>query len=80
MLVSWDVVAMFPNIDNDLGIKPVRNALETRAIKDPPRECIVEAVEICLISNNSQFNDTRPFCAKTPIQLWNLKMPVAMPI
>ena len=27
LLVSWDVVAMFPNIDNKLGFTAVKNAL-----------------------------------------------------
>ena len=26
LLVSWDVVSMFPNIDNNLGIKAVTDA------------------------------------------------------
>ena len=30
LLVSWDVVAMFPNIDNNLGISAVRKALDSR--------------------------------------------------
>ena len=30
LLVSWDVVAMFPNIDNNLGINAVIEALEAR--------------------------------------------------
>ena len=55
ILVSWDVVAMFPNIDNDLGVKAVRKALDSRKNKVPSTECIVEAVEICLDSNNSEF-------------------------
>jgi len=48
---------MFPNIDNDLGLRAVREALETRSNEVPSTDCIVEAVEICLISNNSQFNN-----------------------
>ena len=47
---------MFPNIDNNLGISAVKEALETRAKKVPSTECILEAVEICLKSNNCQFN------------------------
>ena len=30
LLVSWDVVSMFPNIDNELGLGEVKTALETR--------------------------------------------------
>ena len=47
LLVSWDVVSMFPSIDNNLGIKAVI----------PSTECIVEAVNICLAHNNSHFQE-----------------------
>ena len=57
ILVSWDVVAMFPNIDNNLGISAVSKYLNTREKQIPSTDCIVEAVTICLTSNNSQFND-----------------------
>ena len=55
LLVSWDVVAMFPNIDNNLGISAVRMALDSRSDKFPSTDCIIEAVEICLQTNNCQF-------------------------
>ena len=55
LLVSWDVVSMFPNIDNNLGITAVRKALDSRQNKFPSTDCIVEAVEICLRVNNCQF-------------------------
>ena len=29
LLVSWDVVSMFPNIDNELGLAAVSRALDT---------------------------------------------------
>ena len=54
-LVSWDVVSMFPNIDNNLGISAVRKALNSRSAKIPSTDCLVEAVEICLGVNNCQF-------------------------
>lgn len=57
LLVSWDVVSMFPNIDNTLGLTAVRNTLEARTTQVPSTDCIVEAVEICLQHNNSQFSD-----------------------
>ena len=44
LLVSWDVVAMFPNIDNNLGINAVTEALEARPVKFPSTDCTVEAV------------------------------------
>ena len=48
---------MFPNIDNTLGISAAERALNSRSIKVPSTECITEAVEICLKSNNGQFGD-----------------------
>ena len=55
LLVSWDVVAMFPNIDNNLGTSAVRKVLDSRSEKFPSTDCIIEAVEICLQTNNCQF-------------------------
>ena len=57
LLVSWDVVTMFPNIDNELGVTAVKNALDARSVKIPSTECVLEAVEICLKSNNCQFDN-----------------------
>ena len=56
LLVSRDVVAMFPNIDNNLGISAVRKALDSRLVKFPSTNCIVEAIEICLQTNYCQFS------------------------
>ena len=55
-LVSWDVVSMFPNIDNELGLGALSRALDTREQLLPSTDCILEAVEICLKSNHSVFN------------------------
>ena len=57
LLVSWDVVSMFPNIDNELGLGAVSRALDTRKQLLPSTDCILEAVEICLKSNHSVFNE-----------------------
>ena len=46
---------MFPNIDNNLSILAITKALNSRTIKNPSTECIVEAVKICLEHNNSVF-------------------------
>jgi len=65
LLVSWaDVLAMFPNIDNNLGISVVRKALDSRSDKFPSTDCIVEAIEICLQTNNCRII-WKKFCAKT---------------
>ena len=57
LLVSWDVVSMFPNIDNKLGLTAVRKALNARENKFPSTTCILEAVKICLKSNHSVFKE-----------------------
>ena len=57
LLVSWDVVSMFPNIDNKLGLTAVRKALNARENKIPSTSCILEAVKICLKSNHSVFKE-----------------------
>ena len=46
LLVSWDVVSMIPNIDNELSLRAVKRALETRDQLLPSTNCIIEAVEI----------------------------------
>ena len=48
---------MFPNIDYNLGIKAVTDALSLREIQILSTKCIVEAVKICLEHNNSHFQD-----------------------
>ena len=50
LLVSWDVVSRFPNIDNQLGPTAVKKALNARENQFPSTNCILEAVEICLKS------------------------------
>ena len=46
---------MFPNIDNNLGLTAVENALNARERPMPSTKCILEAVEICLKHNHSVF-------------------------
>ena len=57
VLVSFDVVNMFPSIDNESGIKVVKKVLNDRESKNPPTECILEALRLCLECNNSVFSD-----------------------
>ena len=47
---------MFPSIDNQSGLQAVKNALEARQQQFPPTDCILEALKLCLESNNSVFN------------------------
>ena len=57
VLVSFDVVNMFPSIDNESVIKAVKKVLNDRESKNPPTERILEALRLCLECNNSVFND-----------------------
>ena len=57
LLVSWDVVSVFPNVDNNLGLAAVKNALNARERQVPSTNCILEAVKICLKCNHSVFKD-----------------------
>ena len=56
ILVSFDIVNMFPNIDNIKGIEAVKLALQNRPSQKPSTECIIEGLEICLYNNNSKFD------------------------
>ena len=55
ILVSFDIVNMFPSIDNVKGMDAVRLALYTRDSNKPSTECVLEGLEICLYNNNSIF-------------------------
>ena len=48
---------MFPNIDNERGMEAVRCLLDSRVSKTPPTKCIMEGLKICLLNNNSQFDN-----------------------
>lgn len=50
-------MALFPNLDNNLGLTAAKKALDSRENKFPSTECIVEAPEIYLASNNCQFRE-----------------------
>ena len=58
ILVGFDIVNMFPSIDNKSGLKSVHDILELRDSKFPPTSCVIEAFELCLSCNNSTFNNT----------------------
>ena len=57
ILVSFDIVNMFPTIDNNRDVAAVKSALLSRTNLSPSTECIIEALEICLTKNNSAFAD-----------------------
>ena len=56
ILVSLDVENMFPSIDNERGLCTLKRKLDKREVLSPPSECLLEALEIILTSNNSIFN------------------------
>ena len=58
ILVSFDIVNMFPNIDNERGLDTLRKVFDSRTTRKPPTDCLVEALRICLYSNNSMFNNS----------------------
>ena len=58
VLVSFYIMNMFPSIDSKMGVNSVIKFLNERACKDPPTQCVIEALELCLNCNNSVFNNT----------------------
>ena len=57
ILVSFDIVNMFPSIYNLSGFEAVKNTLEARQEQIPPIDCIIGALKLCLESNNSVFSN-----------------------
>ena len=57
ILVSFDIVNMFPKTDNKSGLDAVKSVLLKRSTNTPPVECILEGLELCLTCNNSIFNN-----------------------
>ena len=58
VLVSFEIINMSPSIDNKMGINSVIKLLDKRASKDPPTQCIIKALQLCLNCNNSIFSNT----------------------
>ena len=57
LLVSWDVIFMYPSIDNKEGLTACKKALDSREKLSPSTECLLEAIKITLEYNNSTFNN-----------------------
>ena len=55
ILVSFDIVNMYPSIDNENGIQAVTTFLNSRVEKEPSTQCIIEGLSLCLYNNNSKF-------------------------
>ena len=60
--MSWDVVSMLPNTNNNLGLSAVENALDARDHLIPSNKCILEPVKMCIVTNHSVFKDK--FCRR----------------
>ena len=56
VLVRFDVVNVFPNIDNKSGLLSVKEALTNSNFDIDSTQCIADALEIYLACNNSKFN------------------------
>ena len=56
ILVSFDIINMFPNIDNNLGLSFVKKYLDLCS-KNIRTNCLLESLELCLTCNNSIFNN-----------------------
>ena len=55
ILVGFDIVDMFPSIDNNFGLKTVSKLLESCVNKFLPT--VIEALELCLTYDNYIFNN-----------------------
>ena len=56
VLVSFDMMNMFPNIDNKSGLLSVKEALTGSSFDVDSTQCIADALKTCLACNNSTFN------------------------
>ena len=58
ILLSLDIVNMFPNIDNKSDLNSVKFVLLKMSTNTLPVEYILEGLELCLTCNNSIFNNS----------------------
>ena len=58
IFVRFDVVNMFPSMDNNMRIASDRKYLDEMECKDLPTDCVTEALELCLSCNNSVFSNS----------------------
>ena len=57
ILVSFDIINMFPNIDNSLSLSSVKKYLDLCSKNILPTICLLEGLELCLSCNLSIFNN-----------------------
>ena len=48
VLVSFDIINLFYSIDNKMGITIEIKLLSKRGCKNPPTQCVIEPLELCL--------------------------------
>ena len=53
MLVSFNIVKVFPSIEQKRGVATMKTALDSTSNLSPSTESILKALEICLANNNS---------------------------
>ena len=46
VLVIFDIINMFPSIDNKMGIDSVIKLLNKRTCQNPPAQWVIEALEL----------------------------------
>ena len=66
ILVSFDIVNMFPSIDNISSFEAVSEILSNRESDFPPAECVLEDLNICLECNNSVFDNVTEWYSHVP--------------
>ena len=66
ILVTIDVIGLYPNIPHDEGLEAMRKILDTRINPEIPTDHIVDLVELVLKNNNFEFEGKHLF-ART----WN---------
>ena len=56
ILVSWDIEAMYPNIDNDAELQACRELFDERESLKPSTDSLIEAIKITLEENIAEFD------------------------
>ena len=64
ILVTIDVVGLYPHIPHDEGLTAVRKALDNRCDAEIPTNDIVDLAELVLKNNNFEFDGKHALPAK----------------
>ena len=57
MLVTADVVGLYPSIPHEAGLSALKKALESRSVKKIPTENLIKMAEFVLKNNLFEFNN-----------------------